>query len=922
MHKLFRKTAFLKRLFVIFTVITLAVTLLPTQAVFADAASDYDAGLLKRVKAYLGYNAFKTCMQNSDGNTNSERSKIIIGDWDFSNGVTAGDGIAVKPADVTCDADDSSGGGLGARRAMDAMEINNDARRLKLYCTLANQGKVYDDCENASGGMDKNFEDINAGSYLVKAVEAASPIKPFPFSLNDAEKYVLNREVLKTICSAKATNDTINTEKTMIANVVGDYDSAAGKYAIKSQYFKLGGDKTDSSLVSGRAIKDALEGTSKCGDLGVSNSKTKTYAEKYAEGLVKSVTATGGNPADVPPADTGTGGGTGDADAPPTCQGGALGWILCPAIEGMRGATETAGTLLDSLLNTPPLTVGDADAKDAILTAWGNIRNIANILFVVAFLVIIFSQATSIGISNYGVKKMLPRMVAAAILVNLSYYVCAIMIDVSNILGKGVGELIATGAGANIGSAVSSADGAGLGALFSNNGDNFAGIALATIGAALLVAAFLLPILLTILATLIVLAIRTALIFLLTIVAPLAFVAWLLPNTEQWLKKWWSLFFSMLMLYPLVMAVFAGATVVANILVTRSNAGSEGDIALKVAALIIQALPLFAMPFLFKVAGGVLGKIQAVTQGVTNKAGKASGGFVKKRYENSGFGQAAAMRKKTKETVRQRRGLTGRGVRGALFNARQSIGAVTPRQGEVNQLMQEQVSSARRGLDNERVKNADEMLTPFAALSLAGSTDPKHDYNNLNASDKAAVDYMRSNGLDKGELGARSVGTYLNKTGFMTPDLNKKLVDMAGPAGTKEGNLARSTVNDQLNAAAMASGQYHLAYNKVDKNGNFQLMGQKSGASDVDRLKDIIAAKGLSSLSKEAYARGAGDFNEGGKYDAAFQDLYNNPATNESFMKSTLAISEEKKLQGLADALGMTRQNFELQRQAAAKKYS
>lgn len=70
-------------------------------------------------------------------------------------------------------------------------------------------------------------------------------------------------------------------------------------------------------------------------------------------------------------------------------------------------------------------------------------RNIANVFFVVGFLIIVFSQVTSIGISNYGIKKLLPKLVITAILVNLSYTLCALAVDVSNLLGGGMKDLFA-----------------------------------------------------------------------------------------------------------------------------------------------------------------------------------------------------------------------------------------------------------------------------------------------------------------------------------------------------------------------------------------------------------------------------------------------------------------------------------------------
>ena len=69
-------------------------------------------------------------------------------------------------------------------------------------------------------------------------------------------------------------------------------------------------------------------------------------------------------------------------------------------------------------------------------------RNIANIIFIIAFIFVIYSQLTSMGISNYGIKRMLPKIIVAAILINLSYYICAVLVDTSNIIGAQLQNLL------------------------------------------------------------------------------------------------------------------------------------------------------------------------------------------------------------------------------------------------------------------------------------------------------------------------------------------------------------------------------------------------------------------------------------------------------------------------------------------------
>ena len=140
-----------------------------------------------------------------------------------------------------------------------------------------------------------------------------------------------------------------------------------------------------------------------------------------------------------PPASTGD-------DSEDTCESNfwGFGWIFCPGqnlitelINGMVGwiADSMKWTILadDSATNTAGLTIRQV---------WQNFLNIANVVFVIAFLIMIYSMATSTGLSNYDVKKMLPRLIIVVIAVNLSFYICAALVDLSNIIGAGLYNLI------------------------------------------------------------------------------------------------------------------------------------------------------------------------------------------------------------------------------------------------------------------------------------------------------------------------------------------------------------------------------------------------------------------------------------------------------------------------------------------------
>ena len=75
--------------------------------------------------------------------------------------------------------------------------------------------------------------------------------------------------------------------------------------------------------------------------------------------------------------------------------------------------------------------------------------------------------------------------------------------------------------------------------------------------------------LLTIAAILLALIIRQALIVLLTVLSPIAFVAFLLPNTQALFNRWRRLFITLLVLYPIVSMLF-GAGSLANKIIGSS----------------------------------------------------------------------------------------------------------------------------------------------------------------------------------------------------------------------------------------------------------------------------------------------------------------------------------------------------------------
>ncbi|GEM_PF-1869814 len=334
-----------------------------------------------------------------------------------------------------------------------------------------------------------------------------------------------------------------------------------------------------------------------------------------------------------------------DGDTTTECAVEGIGWAVCPVLKFIAELNDQAyGFLAENFLSIETSLLTDNDT----FAAWKSFRDIANVLFAIAFMIIIYSQLTSAGISNYGIKRMLPRLVVAALLVNLSYYICQLAVDVSNIAGASIVSLFdaipSAGAGTPTGSGTWEAV--------------VATVLAVAVGVALVVLVVFAPsALLALGMILLILVIRKALVILLVVISPVAFVAYLLPNTEQYFKKWYKMFGAVLAVYPIIGAVFGASMLAAKIV---SNAAS-GDPLVQATALGISAVPLFTVPALLKgslSAAGVLGQKLASLSDRANK--KAAGDF----------SDRAGKEMKAIGDSLNRRALNREGVMGGVLGAR------------------------------------------------------------------------------------------------------------------------------------------------------------------------------------------------------------------------------------------------------------
>ena len=294
---------------------------------------------------------------------------------------------------------------------------------------------------------------------------------------------------------------------------------------------------------------------------------------------------------------------------------GKISWRLCPETEKVSNAADWIYDKIEEILVINPVAAKDGEP---VYEIWKYCRDVTNIVFVIFLLVITFSQITGFGINNYGIKKALPKLIIAAILVNLSFIICSIGVDMSNIIGANLRGLF-NGIESSI---AGDADISSLTASYSQYYSAMAGGAGLTI-AGIVVAIesgtiwMLIPTVLASLASvvigLITVAMRQAVVVLLVMIAPLAIVACILPNTEDLYKRWKKLFIKMLVFYPM-MSLLIGASNLAGWAMIRG--AKDGFMVLLGKA--VQFFPLFLSFKMMKMSdtilGTVSGKLTALTR--------------------------------------------------------------------------------------------------------------------------------------------------------------------------------------------------------------------------------------------------------------------------------------------------------------------
>jgi hypothetical protein len=245
---------------------------------------------------------------------------------------------------------------------------------------------------------------------------------------------------------------------------------------------------------------------------------TKERAEAFAESLKTNDAAAAANTNSASAGGNGEGG-NGDDEINIQCAlrlSNPLSYFMCPLTFGFIQAMNALDSAITQQLTVDTAIFTQDPYKGQFEDAWTNMRNLAISFIVIVGLLMVIGTAVEVGpFDPYTVKKVMPRLLVAVIVISLSWPLVIFLIDASNSLGFTVKGLIQQPFTDLLGKDIQISGGQQWAAVAGFAG---AGVALGLVGLLSFVATAFLGVTLAFL----VLILRQILVILLAVIAPIA----------------------------------------------------------------------------------------------------------------------------------------------------------------------------------------------------------------------------------------------------------------------------------------------------------------------------------------------------------------------------------------------------------------
>ena len=767
----------------------------------------------------------------------------------------------------------------------------------ELLCQMGYKKKGHknasvEECINLGKTNDFETEDLPAPPGDVNFINALTTLTGYPNNAEDKIPYIKYRKYLDWAMGCVDGNElSTSSGNTRTLSVVkdgkvsevyrskgsGDYMWSVGdKYKGDPQFkcdaitlkLKEAANKYANSLKDA-AIKNACSTFTgkelEACKAGIEHKGDSEYCETQYKGRDEEISACKqGQSAEIKTPSEGDGGGEEEKNS---CGVDGIGWLVCPLMSFAGSLGDASYSAISYFLSIDKGIFKDQE-NGGLEQAWKFFRDIANAVFAVIFLWVIFSQISNVGVSNYGIKKILPRLIIGALLVNLSFYLCQIAVDLSNILGfslKGVLE----GAASKVGT--QSAEVGTFNTLI------VGGLTLAGAGLFIFLAVSIptiMALLLALLVVLVILIVRQAAVILLIAISPLAFAAWLLPNTENLFKKWVSMLRGLLIVFPVISLLYgAGKLAGAVLAAVGTNDPNNPKETMQVAALAASILPLGATPFVLQNSLSSLGSIGAkIGKMSANAHGRFAGnvkGTAKRRVDNSVIGDT----KRKYSDFMDRKRASRRTGKIATWRDNSTLGRFmgwdkggARARATVNKAFESDVENAStmlQGMTSSEIaaiartgknsKNKDVSLSMHAAaldytMANGGFDDRVDVYSSLAGKDAAIKNRVIKAGFAKGDnniLGNGFGDAILGDKIKNVDDLKNKAIDNAASGNLQAEHLVQNGAATKWLSKAIADSKNEKASAAFKKAGEVAVSNPNTAKNINQTISEALSAHGV-----------------------------------------------------------------------------
>jgi len=387
--------------------------------------------------------------------------------------------------------------------------------------------------------------------------------------------------------------------------------------------------------------------------------------------------------------------------------------------------------------------------------AWASIRDIANMFIVLGFVII--GIATALRLNEYGAKKLLPKLIIIAVLINFSTIFSGLIIDAGNITMK---SLTLQGSSSSPASKfIYSMEMLGQKTLTTDkclyDTWNFTGRAVLYSGIYILIALiffFLMFVLIE----------RYTWLAFLFILSPLAFFAWIFPFTKKWWGAWWE---------AMLKWAFIGVTTAFVLYICASLIGTNNEIGITYIIIILVFL-FVGFKFTIKSGGVFANTVMGLAGGVAGlamgAAGKAGMGTLKGLANVSGAKRAGTAAKdwatqKLENLNLMNKGTTAGNKNARLKESRESLEkiqdnqalakiaeqrAMTPKQ-QQDKAVAAEILAKRKAFDTIGAAKRDAVAAHAAAFGISKDTFTKERPETFtSATDKEALESLRAKGAE------------------------------------------------------------------------------------------------------------------------------------------------------------------------------